>query len=160
MNIMLVSVTERTQEIGLRKAVGAKKSDIVLQFLLEAAVLTAMGGIAGVIFGWLVSVASRLVFESLPATVPLWAAVLGTRIGRRRPVLRYLARLQSGGARSSGRTPIRMTDVALGATTGLWCETPGSLHDEPDLANGVFTLPRHAIATDTPSRLTRLCGFG
>ena len=73
----LVSVTERTQEIGLRKAVGAKKSDIVLQFLLEAAVLTAMGGIAGIIFGWLVSVASRLIFESLPATVPLWAAVLG-----------------------------------------------------------------------------------
>ena len=70
-------LTERTQEIGLRKAVGAKKSDIVLQFLLEAAVLTAMGGIAGIIFGWLVSVASRLVFESLPATVPLWAAVLG-----------------------------------------------------------------------------------
>ena len=57
--------------------IGAKKSDIVLQFLLEAAVLTAMGGIAGIIFGWLVSVASRLVFESLPATVPLWAAVLG-----------------------------------------------------------------------------------
>jgi putative ABC transport system permease protein len=77
MNIMLVSVTERTQEIGLRKAVGAKRADIVLQFLLEASVLTTLGGIAGIIFGWLISLISRLVFESLPATVPLWAAVLG-----------------------------------------------------------------------------------
>ena len=77
MNIMLVSVTERTQEIGIRKAVGAKRTDIVLQFLLEASVLTALGGVAGIIFGWLISVISRMVFESLPATVPLWAAVLG-----------------------------------------------------------------------------------
>ena len=77
MNIMLVSVTERTQEIGIRKAVGAKRTDIVLQFLLEAPVLTAQGGVEGIIFGWLISVISRLVFESLRATVPLWAAVLG-----------------------------------------------------------------------------------
>jgi len=77
MNIMLVSVTERTQEIGLRKAVGAKRADIVIQFLLEASVLTSLGGIAGIIFGWIISVVSRLVFTSLPATVPLWAAALG-----------------------------------------------------------------------------------
>jgi len=77
MNIMLVSVTERTQEIGLRKAVGARRTDIVLQFLLEASVLTAMGGAAGIFFGWLISLISRVIFESLPATVPLWAAVLG-----------------------------------------------------------------------------------
>jgi putative ABC transport system permease protein len=77
MNIMLVSVTERTQEIGIRKAVGAKRSDVVIQFLLEAAVLTGLGGLAGILFGWLISLISRTVFESLPATVPLWAAVMG-----------------------------------------------------------------------------------
>ncbi len=77
MNIMLVSVTERTQEIGIRKSLGARRVDIIVQFLLEASVLTGLGGIAGILFGWGISLISRLVFTSIPASVPLWAALMG-----------------------------------------------------------------------------------
>jgi|KBSMisStandDraft_5_1062788.scaffolds.fasta_scaffold160182_2 putative ABC transport system permease protein len=77
MNIMLVSVTERTREIGIRKAIGAKRIDIIFQFLLEAAVLTGLGGLVGLVLGWGIAMASKLVFTSLPTTVPAWAATLG-----------------------------------------------------------------------------------
>jgi putative ABC transport system permease protein len=77
MNIMLVSVTERTKEIGVRKAVGARRKDIVIQFLTEAVVLTFLGGLIGMMFGWSVSTGARLMFPSLPTSVPLWAAAMG-----------------------------------------------------------------------------------
>jgi putative ABC transport system permease protein len=77
MNIMLVSVTERTREIGIRKAIGARRFDIVVQFLLEASVLTGLGGVAGLGLGWAIAMISKMVFTSLPVTVPAWAAISG-----------------------------------------------------------------------------------
>ena len=77
MNIMLVSVTERTKEIGIRKAVGATKGAIVLQFLLEAMTLTFFGGILGVTLAVGISQIVMLLIPSIPATIPLWAVASG-----------------------------------------------------------------------------------
>jgi putative ABC transport system permease protein len=77
MNIMLVSVTERTREIGVRKAVGAFRRDIVFQFLTEATTLSLLGGAIGVAVGIAVPLAVKKAFEALPAETPLWAVLVG-----------------------------------------------------------------------------------
>lgn len=77
MNIMLVSVTQRTREIGIRRAVGALRRDIVVQFLVEAVTLTSVGGAVGVALGILISVGVRAVVPALPTSVRLWSPVLG-----------------------------------------------------------------------------------
>jgi putative ABC transport system permease protein len=77
MNIMLVSVTERTKEIGVRKAVGAFRRDIVLQFLTEATTLSILGGAIGVILGIAVPALVKRVFQALPAETPLWSILVG-----------------------------------------------------------------------------------
>ncbi len=79
MNIMLVSVTERTKEIGVRKAVGATRANILAQFLIEAVVLTGIGGLAGLGIGELLSFMVNR-YSPLPAFVPLWAIAVGVGI--------------------------------------------------------------------------------
>ena len=80
MNIMLVSVTERTKEIGIRKAIGATKGAIVLQFLLEAMTLTFFGGIIGTVVAIGISNLIMLVIPSIPAQVPAWAVIAGLSV--------------------------------------------------------------------------------
>ena len=75
MNIMLVSVTERTREIGVRKAMGARRRDIEWQFLTEAMVLATTGGLIGVAIGYVISGTVHALVPGLPAYVPMWAVV-------------------------------------------------------------------------------------
>ncbi|MCI0387270.1 MAG: ABC transporter permease [Acidobacteria bacterium] len=80
MNIMLVTVTERAREIGIRKAVGARRIDIIGQFLFEAMMLTSLGGVLGVVFAIVASYIIMFLIPELPASIPLWAVIQGVGV--------------------------------------------------------------------------------
>ena len=79
MNIMLAVVSERTHEIGIRKSVGARRQDILNQFLMESSMLAGMGGLIGVVLAWIVATAVRNL-TAVPMAVPVSAVLLGVSL--------------------------------------------------------------------------------
>jgi hypothetical protein len=127
--------------------VGARRSDIIVQFLTEAAVLTALGGLAGMFLGWLTSLGSRLVFPDLPTCVPLWAAVMGIAVSVGVGLLFGIwsaakaARVESGRAHSFFREELSGLSRAAIYTRCL-------THPAPPISGGLYVRERRSFGKD------------
>ena len=100
MAIMMISVTERTREIGVRKALGARRREILWQFLIEAAFLTSVGGLIGIIFGSAIGLVVHWA-SGFPVSLPWWSFAIGIGFSAtRRHLLRPLPRHQGVASRS------------------------------------------------------------
>ena len=154
MNIMLISVTERTKEIGIRKAIGARKADIRVQFLLEAVTLSGLGGMIGIVLGALIAFTIRTLIPDIPATLSLlWVTLGRSDFGGGRALFRILSRGSRGETGSYRMPAIRVITPADIPAAMRLKETAGWNQTEADWRNVLQLAPDGCFGIDVDGEL-------